>query len=323
MPPVRGVEAADAFRDLMARLVENVKTLDRRVIRDEPGEDPIEVLHVGFAKLAQQRVEDDRISAVLQFALIDLRNHVLLVSVRQRRDCRTVQHAGKRFHGLRAGQIETLQQICPQFHGGERFSFGFDSLGHDQRADPAGKVRQGFDRLLLVIVAVEVADQGAVDLHHVGADDRNTVEIRMARADVVEHEQESAVVQALRQMLEPAEVFKLRFQHLDRDGARIESDATDFFHERGGGGLDIALHGSVEVQEQQSATAVGRCVGGFRVVVEEEDQVFASRRSGLVRLRRSPKASSPSGRQTCATRCCGRVPPCPRSDALPEPSETI
>ena len=157
---------------------------------------------------------------MLALALVDLADHVALEAMGQLLDAARHAHAAvERARGHGPAQEESLQQIDPQLQGDDRLGLGLDPLRHHQRADASAQVDQALQRLLFVEIVAHAADQAAVDLDHVGAKQRDPIEVGMPGADVVQNDQEAVLPQRVRQRAEAADVLQARLEELHRDVA--------------------------------------------------------------------------------------------------------
>ena len=124
---------------------------------------------------------------------------------------------------LRPAQEEPLQQIRAQLERADRLGLGLDPLGDHQRADAPAQADQALQRLLLVEVVAHAADQAAVDLDHVRAKERDPIEVGVAGADVVEHDQEAEPAQLRGQRAEARDLLEARLEELDGHVARQQA----------------------------------------------------------------------------------------------------
>ena len=157
---------------------------------------------------------------MLELAPVDGAHHVALE--RAREDLHLARGAREpaareRRDGLRARQVEALEEIDAELERGDGLALGLDALGDDERADAPREPDQALERLLLVVVGVDARDQASIDLDDVGPEQRDAIEVRVTRAHVVEHDEEATGAERRGEGREARHVVEARLEELDGD----------------------------------------------------------------------------------------------------------
>jgi len=159
--------------------------------------------------------------------------------------------------------------------GDDGFFLGFHALGENERADFVEEPRDADESAARGRVLRGAGDHGTVELHDVGVESPDAVEVGMAGAEVVDGDEAAEIAVVAGGVLEGVLILGVGLGDFDDDALGLHAGGLQGFAEERAVGASVDDHFRADVEEEPGGV-VGRAVEvgqveGTEEAVEKDD----------------------------------------------------